>query len=111
MRGMRKRLWLAAATILVLVGILASGLLGVSRANFERIHDGMTLEEVVELLGQSRFAVSTDAGWNGYWHDGPDTLNVYFDADWKVNGKKFTAGKTWERIKYQFSKRLPASWQ
>lgn len=118
MRSIRKRLWLAAAAILVLEGIVASGLLvcvgqyaqGVSRANFERIEQGMTREEVETILAKSTrgFLGAFDEFFE--WHDGPDKIWVRFHGG-RVMSKTYTTGTVWERFKHQLWKRLPKSWR
>src|SRR5438105_14812160 len=98
---MRKRLWLAAAMILVVVGIVASGLLvwlgqdtqGVSRANFERIRAGTSRADVELLLGDhwtERGILQSDdaAPFLVYWSEGPDEIFVEFDGNEKVREKK-----------------------
>jgi hypothetical protein len=120
---MRKRLWLVAAAILVLVGIVSSGLLlvyagqkekGVTRALYERIEVGMDYADVDYLLGVGLGPTSLFESLNGSntWSDGgPDRIHVAFDMNRKVEFKRFEPGSPWARFKYQLRKRLPKSWQ
>jgi hypothetical protein len=88
---MRKRSFIVAALFaaLVSVGFVAALLLsdgpGVTKANFDRIEEGMTLQEVEQILGRPGKLT-----WGGYSWEAEDgaTVFVVFDFDGASAGPK-----------------------
>jgi hypothetical protein len=99
MRTTRKRMWLGLTCLLLFVGMAGSALIlatgpKLTKANFDKIEKGMSVEEVERLLGTCEaknvtrygsdptvhtFAVSyTQRDWRGM---GPDTLVVVIYVD------------------------------
>jgi hypothetical protein len=130
MRTLLERWWFWAAAVLLAAGMVVSGVLvsaGRSRAtqaNFDRIQEGMTLYEVIEILGEVKIlgegrardylhAYERDSrvAYVGCWWNGPDKIHVWFGDNRKVEGKEFTRGTAWERFKHPFRMCLPEAWQ
>jgi hypothetical protein len=94
---MRKRSFIAAALFAALatVGFVAALLMsngpGVSKANFDRIEEGMTLQEVEQILG-------TPGGytWGGYWWEADDGARVFvlFEYSGASAGRRFWQDST-----------------
>jgi hypothetical protein len=115
MRTLLKRWWFWAAAILLTAGIAVSGVLihagqgKLTRANFDKIREGMTRAEVFEILGDDMRGVWTEFGGVDCWTDGPSEISVVYGSDHRVAGGAFDPGTVWERIKHVFGKRLPES--
>jgi hypothetical protein len=109
---MRRRPLLLGAGLLALVGVAGASYLwatyprsGVTRGNFERIHDGMTLSEVEALLGEppttlDRVDIDCELSRDGFVK--PPRLLQFQTAVWRSRGlciqvKCDFDGRVWER--------------
>src|SRR5438045_683724 len=92
---MRKRYFIVAALFasLASVGFVAALLMsngpggpGVTKANFDRIEEGMTLQAVEQILGRPG-----QYTWGGYHWEADDgaTVFVVYDFDGASAGRKF----------------------
>jgi hypothetical protein len=85
----KKRLLLLASlplTIALTLGVLVMlpPRPGVTKANFERIRKGMTVEEVKEVFGETHFRIGPAWGkntWVSFWSDSKRSAAVCFDDD------------------------------
>jgi hypothetical protein len=96
----RRKLWLSAA---LLLAVAAGAWLLVPRNRFDRIHDGMSKNEVCAIIGGpgelvemfvhgQEFVAET---WS--WRDGPNQIIVEFD-DGKASGKVLHVATAWETL-------------
>jgi len=126
MRGLLKRWWvwlvglLLAATLSVAGVLISHGSTPINQATFDRIHVGMTEQEVESLLGGP-------ATWDGLdrddgnsklssWSEGKSTedfmeggtIDIWFGDDGKVAWKRFSADKRplIDRLKKRIGKAL-----
>ena len=51
--------------IMIVLFLSGCGGMRVSKANYEKIHNGMSFNEVVKILGDD-YELSSDAGYGGY---------------------------------------------
>jgi hypothetical protein len=90
-----------ASTVVFAWGLIPSH--PVKRANFERIQDGMTLEDVIAILGQPDDCAVMDesAVETKRWSGGPNLIDinlVYDENKLVVRGKIGVFPTFWERI-------------
>lgn len=100
---------LAMTPLAVLVGWWLMPEPRINAANYDRIRDGMTLQEVEELFGQpgsrdvpdwlDMYVQPGEHGFSGpkAWKDGGCLIFVVFDED-QVCGKGIAEATLWERI-------------
>ncbi len=82
-------------TFLIIVLLFVNGCnFNVTRENYNKIHTGMSFNEVVEILGNN-YEVSSDAGYGGYtaqcyiWEGlGGANITIIF-----LNGKVYSKGQ------------------
>jgi hypothetical protein len=96
----RLLLGVGALALLALAGLLIPRLLpprpGVTRANYGRLHEGLTPAEVKDILGRGpdlarhQNPPSTFPLAEGCWEGEGFTITVYFDWDERVSGKYLT---------------------
>ena len=66
----------------------------VTKANYEKIHNGMTYEEVIDILGDD-YEVSSSAGFGGssascyIWENGDRCITIIF-----VNGRVYSKAQS-----------------
>ncbi|HEV3082040.1 MAG TPA: hypothetical protein VGY66_19825 [Gemmataceae bacterium] len=100
----RRTLWLGAALLLA-IAIVAWFVVPpnrITQANYDRIHEGMTVEEAAAILGATdEFGYIPDGGSRqvGYWGDGPRGIRVYF-LDRRVFRKDLCLPTTWEFLQW-----------
>jgi hypothetical protein len=106
MRKVLKR-WYVWLALLLLVGLAvsASMITGASRINqqnCDRIEEGMTTEQVTEILGPRTvgFLVSDLATPTWLWMDGPDVITITVDADGRVVTKAYNSPTAWHRLRW-----------
>ena len=58
-----------------------------TKANFEKVKDGMTEKEVVDLLGTPTETKNVDKDKHLIWKGGNNSVNVVLDKDGKVTGR------------------------
>jgi hypothetical protein len=96
----RKRCYLISAAVLAAFVGIALGVLamlparpGVTKANFERIKEGMTLAEVEALFGEPsfRFAEFEDSGIRNWVASNRILASVLFDPNGRVVRKEWWA--------------------
>jgi hypothetical protein len=91
---------LPLTAVVVLVGVVAllppDDRPGVTKANFDRIQEGMTLAEVEEIFGSDRrgsleavsYLIHEEAGWDDWLLDDGSNLSIRF-VDNRVAGKRW----------------------
>jgi hypothetical protein len=107
MRKLLKRcyVWLG---LVLLLGLAASATLilasagRINQANCDRIDEGMTTDQVEEILGQNIIAysmpLSSTSTW--IWMDGPDVITISVDADGKVLTKAYNSPTALHRLRW-----------
>jgi hypothetical protein len=68
---------------------MASNQPGVTRANFDRIKEGMTLQEVEQIFGGPGTYT-----WGGYWWQSDDGARVFVEINGDSAGQKSWVDKT-----------------
>lgn len=88
----------------------------INHANFDRIEDGMTEQQVYEILGSSENDNdNVEHAWirNKTWSTpSRDTIVVSFkrhDDRWVVEGKRFYFPSFWQRIEHWWDNGTPMS--
>jgi hypothetical protein len=70
----------------------------ISKANFDRIQEGMTEDEVTAILGEAELML--DFTSSRIWEGAPGVIVVTFDEEGKVSAKGFTPRTVWERLRW-----------
>src|SRR5438128_464638 len=99
----RRTLWLSAALLLAVAVVVVWLLVPRSRitqANFDRISDEMTVEEVSAILGSSEPSSYTLRSGSSYpallWEDGPSWIFIDFDPWRRTRAASFAT--SWETL-------------
>ena len=102
MRWLLKRWWFWAGALLLSVAIADGYFLfppvgndRITQANFDRIQDGMTFEEVIGILG---YADQSVHGYSLTWISGRIEITVWFKNK-KVRDKSITFESAWESLR------------
>jgi hypothetical protein len=69
----------------------------INAAACERIREGMTLNEVEEILGELGCGDEIQGDYPAMWVDGGDAILIYFSND-RVSGKRFVHTTLWQRM-------------
>src|SRR5438105_2718516 len=101
--------------IILLIPVLSMGVVGawlvaplsrINRENFERIHKGMTIDEVRAVLGEPEPIIAEfmigDADWLVHpqcWRDGPNIIAASF-RDGTVYAKYLQLATPWEMLSW-----------
>jgi hypothetical protein len=106
MRKLLKRcyVWLG---LVLLLGLAASATLilasagRINQANCDRIDEGMTTDQVEEILGPYTFALGDSRSLDTMiWMNGPDVITISVDADEKVVTKAYNSPTAWHRLRW-----------
>jgi hypothetical protein len=105
----RRTFWVSAATLLLVIVACAWFLMPrskINHANFDKISDGMTEEEVTAILGEpehkARVFIRIEGAANVmFWSSGRDRISIVF-VKGKVLEKHFNLAMTvWENLKWR----------
>jgi hypothetical protein len=111
MRSLLKRWWFWLGAFIIL-GLFSAGLTlivvsrsEITQAKFDRIQEGMTEDEVINIIGEGPSSNVSywgwfDAGIELTWCKGPDLLQVTFIGE-KVARKDMYLATIWERLHWQ----------
>jgi hypothetical protein len=99
--------WLGLVLLLGLAGsvaIICANPGGITQANFERIQNGMSLEDVEAILWKGESA----AMFNGTpvhatWEHGPNRITVVF-YNGSVDGKQLNLASPWQNLQWYAKK-------
>jgi len=108
----RRSLGVSAATLLLVLVVGAWFLMPLSKlnqANFDKISDGMTEEEVTAILGEPEHKVAgvviriEGAVTLAFWSNGLDRIGIVFRKG-KVLEKHVELATAWEKLKWHIGK-------
>ena len=108
----RRTFWVSAATWILVLVVGAWFLMPPSKlnqANFDKISDGMTEEEVTAILGEPErkvegviIRIEGASTWM-FWSNGRDRITIVF-VKGKVLEKHFELATAWEKLKCHIEK-------
>jgi hypothetical protein len=106
MRSILKR-WYFWVTLLVFlpllfvsIGLIYSSQGPINQANFDRVQEGMTEEQVVAILGEPTFKEGFVFADTLMWLSGPDVITVTLDREGKVFAKGYNPPTVWRRLRW-----------
>jgi outer membrane protein assembly factor BamE (lipoprotein component of BamABCDE complex) len=107
MRRLLKR-WYFWLTVLVLlpalciaIGVIYSGQTPINQANFDRIQEGMSDEEVSAILGDPTLGGGIGVDHTYFWVSGPDVITITFDGNGRVSAKGYNPPPAWQRLRWR----------
>jgi hypothetical protein len=99
----RRTRWVTAALLLI-VAIGGTWFFAprsrITQANFDRICQGMTSEDVEAILGEPTIYVSIKSVQIVTWSDGPDEIMIRLDAARKASTKWYDQPTYWHRLRW-----------
>jgi hypothetical protein len=114
MRKLLKRwyVWLGLVLLLGLAGsvaLICGGRGRITQANFDRIQDGMGLNEVEQILGEPDGGIIAGGAVSIYfqsldWNDGPSSITVDFGGNGRVTNKWIHSATAWETLQWYAKK-------
>ncbi|HEV3082366.1 MAG TPA: hypothetical protein VGY66_21460 [Gemmataceae bacterium] len=122
MRKLLKR-WYVWLGLVLLLGLAGSATLilanpsRITQANFDRIHKGMSLDEVKAILGEWQFGTGGLATTTDAWVEGENWISVEFTFDGgkaTVCDKSIHLATAWETLQWYAKKgaaKIGVKWQ
>jgi hypothetical protein len=88
------------------IGLIYSGQGPINQANFDRVEEGMTEQQVVAVLGEPTLREGFRFTDTLMWLDGPDVITVTLDGDGKVSAKGYNPPTVWKRLRWHANELL-----
>ena len=118
----RRTFWVSAATLLLAIVACAWFLMPrskINQANFDKVSDGMTEEEVTAILGEPEHKARVIIRIEGaatvmFWSSGRDRFTIVFAKGKVLEKHRGLAATPWERLKWRAKRaavKIGIKWQ